>query len=175
MKKLLLLIIGLMVNSCLSKYDRVEKDLYNCLIISLSDEEKEKVNPIFSDFEQHLIDKGILESSSPEGYWNFYKKIADTGTYDFSNEFNFSEKISFLNRENPEDNNIFFDCHNEVFQTEKYLKSKLYKFNQESQSLRSHRVTPTMIAITTTKYLTAEDFELEYYRLSTLLFIENLK
>ncbi len=150
MKKILLLIIiGLLTVSCQSQSDRVEKDLYNCLMISLSDDEKEKLNPIFSDFEQHLIEKGILESSNPESYLQFYKKIAETGTYDFSNEFNFSEKISFLNRANPEDNNELLDCHKKLMQSEKYLESKLYKFNEEVQSLRIHRITPVMTAITT--------------------------
>ncbi|WP_299438285.1 hypothetical protein [uncultured Aquimarina sp.] len=175
MKKILLIIlIGLLTISCKSQSGRVENDLYGCLMDSLTDTEKEKTGIILSDFEQHLIDKGILESSKPESYWNLYNKMATTEVYDFSNDFNLSEKLSFLDRQNPSENQGFLDCQNKIFQSEKYLKSKLYKFTEELQSLKNHRITPVIIAKTTIKYLTVEDFELDYNRFGTLMFIENL-
>ena len=142
---------------------------------SLSEDEKQKLTPLIADFEKHLIEKGILESSEPKSYWNLYNKIAETGTYDFSNEFNFSEKISFLNRQNPSDNEQLINCNRDILQSEKYLESKLHEFNQEMQSLRSHRITPVIMAKTTVKHLTTEDFELEYNQFNTLMFVENFK
>lgn len=142
---------------------------------SLSEEEKAKLNLIMADFQNHLIEKGILQSSDSKSYYDLYKNIADSGTYDFTNEFNFAEKISFLNRKNSEENQGLVNCHREIFQSEKYLDSKLYEFTKEMQSLRNHKVTPLIIAKTTTKYLSEEDFELEYNRFNTLMFIENFK
>ncbi|WP_160114701.1 hypothetical protein [Aquimarina sp. AU474] len=175
MKKILLIIlIGIMTISCQSQSERVESDLYSCLMNSLTDSEKEKTKTILSDFEQHLIDKGILESTKPESYWNLYKKMATNESYNFSNDFNLDEKLNFLDRQNPSENQSFFDCQNKIFQSEKYLNSKLYKFNKELESLKNKRITPVIIAKTTIKYLTIEDFELDYNRFGTLMFIENL-
>jgi len=172
MKRTFLLLLIILILSCKKQSPKVENELYDCLMSSLSDYEKKKAEPIILNFEKHLIDKEILESSSPESYLNLYKKIAKLGVYDFSNDFNFSEKISFLNRKKPSENQGLIDCHSKVFQSEKYLKSKLYKFTKEMQSLRKHRVTPVIIAKTTIKYLSEEDFELEYNRFNTLMFIE---
>lgn len=176
MKKLFVFIVfGLLTISCKSQSDRIENDLYKCLTESLTEDEKAKLNPIITGFEIHLIEKGILQSSDSQSYYNLYKKIAESGTYNFTNEFNFSEKISFLNKKNPEENQGLVNCYREIFQSEKYLESKLYEFTKEMQSLRNHNVTPVIIAKTTIKYLSQEDFELEYNRFNTLMFIERFK
>ncbi|MEL6305450.1 MAG: hypothetical protein AAFQ20_11745, partial [Bacteroidota bacterium] len=47
-----------------------------------------------------------------------------------------------------------------------------HQLQEEIQSLRKHRVTPKIIAQTTIQILSADDFEFEYNRLMTLLFIE---
>ncbi len=176
MKKILsIFLIGLLVASCQNQSSRVENDLYDCLMISLSDKEIEKIKPILSGFEQHLIEKGILESSEAKSYWNLYNKMGKTGAYNFSNEFNFSEKLRFLNRENPADNQGFIDCHNQIIQSQKYLDSKLYELATEMQSFSGNRVTPVIIAKITMKHMTVEDFELDYNRFNTLMFVENFK
>ncbi len=177
MKRILdLLIFSLIIlSSCQDKKNGVEDDLYNCLLNSLTEEEKNKLAPIIIDFEKHLISTKVLASSAPKSYLNFYKKIAETGEHNFSNEFNFSEKISFLNRRSPNDTQDLLECHSKIFQTEKYKNSKLYELTKEMQSLKQHRITPVIIAKTTIKYLNEDDFELDYNRFNTLMFIESLK
>lgn len=177
MRKLLILIVlvGYAASSCKSQAEPIENKMYNCVLSALSKKEKEKVDSIFADFEKHLITKGILESSNAEGYWNMYNQMAETGKYDFSNEFNFFEKIEFLNKESPADNQGIFDCHSKIFESKQYLESKIYEYTKETKSLRGNRVTPVIIAKITIKYLTVEDFELEYYRFMTLMFIADYK
>ena len=176
MKKIIILILfGLLIISCKKESDRIENELFKCLIGSISEDEKEKLIPLIRDFENHLIEKGILASSEAKSYWKLYNQIAETGIYDFSNEFNFSKKISFLNRQNSTENEGFINCHRNVLQSEKYLASKLFEFNQEMQSRRNDELTPIIIAKTTVKHLTIEDFELEYNRFNTLMFVENFK
>ena len=173
MKNILsIILIGLLTSSCQSQSDRVENDLYNCLMNSLSENEKSELKPILQKFETHLIEKGILESSAPESYRNVYKKIAETGTYDFSNEFNFSKKISFLNKP---DNKQLIECHMNIFQSEKYLSSKTRELNEKVRALGSEKTTPKIIAQTMLDYMSIEDFKLKYNRLNTLMFIEQLK
>ena len=101
MKRLFTLIIIFTI-SCKDQSKRIENDLYSCLTSSLSQDEKTKLDLIVADFESHLIEKGILQSADPESYYNVYKDLANTEDYDFTNEFSFSEKISFLNRKKPE-------------------------------------------------------------------------
>lgn len=169
-----IIIVFLMV-SCKNQSDRIEQDLYKCFTASLLEDEKTKLKSIIIDFENHLVEKGILNSSEPKSYYDLYKKIADNGVYDFSNEFNFTEKISFLNRKSPEENQYLLDCHREIFQSEKYLKSKLYEFTKEMKALKRYRARPYIIASIIIKYLSEEDFELKYNRLNTLMFIEDFK
>ena len=71
-----------------------------------------------------------------------------------------------------EANQAQLDCYSQIFQSELYLESKQHQLQQEIQSLRKHRVTPKMIAQTTIEILSVDDFEIEYNRLMTLLFIE---
>ncbi len=141
------------------------------MMSALSEQEKDSLKPIIFEFEQHLMEEGILESSSAEGYWKFYKRIAETGAYDFSNDYNFMQKISFLNREIPGENSELVECQNEILQSQEYLDSKQYKLKQELYTLGKHRVTQKMIARTMIEYLTVEDFEIDYNRFMTLMYI----
>jgi len=174
-KEVIVSLVAFLLMSCGRQSHRIENDLFNCLMDSLSEDEKQKLTPLVKAFEKHLIEKGILESSEGKSYWNLYNKMAETGTYDFSNEFNFSEKISFLDRQNPAENEELIGCHNSILQSEKYTKSKLCEFHQEMESLKKHKITPVIIAKTTIKHLSKEDFELEYNRFNALLFVENFK
>lgn len=173
MKKLILLLIfGLVLASCKSQSEPIENDFYNCLINTLSEEEKTKIKPIIKGFENHLIEKGILESSRPESYRKIYEKIAKTGTYDFSNDFDFSRKISFLNKQN---NQELIECHMNIFKSEKYLNSKIRELNEKIRSKEMKNSTVEFRAQIILDYMTVEDFSLAYHRLNTLMFIEQLK
>lgn len=172
--KIFILITAFTFLACKKSNVSVEDKLYDCMMNALSEQEKDSLKPIILEFEQHLIEKGILESSSAESYWKFYKRIAETGAYDFSNDFDFMQKISFLNRESPEENSGVFDCQNEILQSQAYLDSKQYKLKQELSTLGKHRVTQKMIAHTMIEYLNVEDFEIDYNRLMTLMYIEDM-
>ena len=176
MKKLIvtLMICGLTI-CCNKSNNRIETDLYNCMIDSLTEEEKEKTLKIFKEYEEHLVEKGILESRESISYWKFYKNIADTGTYDFTNNFNFFEKTEFLEIADPADNDYMYDCYNHLLQTEKYKQSRFFQFSKEMESLKKHKITPVIMAKITIKHLRKEDFELDYYRFLTLGFIEKNK
>ena len=170
--KYLVLALTFLFLSCNNQSKSVEDELYDCMLNALSDLEEEKFEQIVVKFEQYLIEKGALNSVSAEGYWNLYKKIAETGSYKYPNDFNLSEKISFLDRENIEDNFELIECQDAIMQSEKYLNSKQYKLKQELIALRKHQVTQMMIAQTIIENLSIEDFESEYNRLWTLMYIE---
>ncbi|MEO1484413.1 MAG: hypothetical protein AAFU57_01620 [Bacteroidota bacterium] len=172
MKKLWLFIGLLLILSCKSSSDKVEDKLYTCFTNALSQQEAQKLTTIKKAYENYLIEQKVLESTDAKSYWNFYKKIAESGAFEFANDFNFSEKMRFLARESLEANQAQLDCYNLIFQSELYLKSKQHQLQEEIQSLRKHRVTPKMIAQTTIEILSVDDFEFEYNRLMTLLFIE---
>ncbi|MEM8765115.1 MAG: hypothetical protein AAGD88_14955, partial [Bacteroidota bacterium] len=158
--------------SCKPQLDKVEDELYACFTNSLSQKEIQKLNAVSKAYETYLIDQKVLESNDAKSYWNFYSKIAESGTFEFANDFNFSEKTDFLTRESLKAAQAQLDCYSQIFQSEMYLESKQHQLQQEIQSLRKHRVTPKIIAQTTIEILSVDDFEFEYNRLMTLLFIE---
>ncbi|WP_420320363.1 hypothetical protein [Flagellimonas sp.] len=172
--RLLVFITGLVLLSCKNQPEGVEDKLYDCMMSALSEQEKDSIKPIILEFEQHLVEKGILESSSAEGYWKFYVRIAETGVYDFSNDYDFMQKISFLNKESHEENSGLIECQNEILKSQEYLDSNQYKLRQELNTLGKHRVTQKMIAHTMIEYLNVEDFEIEYNRFMTLMYIEDM-
>ena len=172
--RLLVFITALILLSCKNQSERVEDKLYDCMMNAFSEQEKDSLKQIILEFEQHLMEKGILESSSAEGYWKFYKRIAETGAYEFSNDYDFMQKISFLNRESPEENSGLIDCQNELLQSQEYLDSKQYELKQKLSTLGKHTVTQKMIAHTMIEYLNVEDFEIDYNRFITLMYIEDM-
>lgn len=171
----LLIILSLSLCSCKTHSNSVENDLYNCMLNVLSDAEEEQLNHIFREFENHLIDKGILESADALGYWKLHTKMAETNSYNFSNDFDFSEKISFLNRKDPKENQPLIECHNQITNSQKYLDSNLYKLAQEIEALKGNRITPVMLAKLKVKFLSPEDFESPYHKFQTLVFVETHK
>jgi hypothetical protein len=170
-----LILIGTLTISCNQSSSRVETDLYKCMMDAMTVEEQKKTNIILKGFEKHLVENGILESTESISYWKFFQDISDSGNYDFTNSYEFTKKIKFLDREDPEGNDIVFDCSNQIFQTEKYRTSRLFEYTKEMESLKKHKITPVIMARTTIKYLKKEDFELDYYRFITLGFIEKYK
>ncbi|MEL6976046.1 MAG: hypothetical protein AAGL29_11695 [Bacteroidota bacterium] len=172
MNRFFLLLVFTVTLSCNPSSDKMEDELYACFTNSLSQKEMQKLNAVSKAYENYLIEQKVLESTDAKSYWNFYKKIAESGAFEFANDFNFSEKTRFLARESLEANQAQLDCYNLIFQSEMYLKSKQHQLQEEIQSLRKHLVTPKIIAQTTIQILSADDFEFEYNRLMTLLFIE---
>lgn len=173
MKKIILLLcIAFMGIACESQPNTVEDKLYACLMESLSQEEKEKIAAIMTEYEQYLIDEGTLASSSAESYWNVYKAFAKNPVLGSQNNFNLEKKISFLNDKNPEELQGLMDCHYKIFETEEYKQSRTYQVKKAMESLEiKDRINPKMIANKVIEHMTPKDFEVAYNRFNTLLFI----
>ena len=177
MKKIVLLLCVIVFGvACESESDTIETKLYTCLMNSLSQEETEKVTTIMSDYEAYLIENNILASSSAESYWNIYKEFAETTLSDFNNEFDFNNKISFLNNKDPEELQGLMDCHFAIFETEAYKQSYMNTIKKEMESMDyKYKENPKVIASMVIKYMTPKDFEEAYNRFNTLLFIERYR
>lgn len=173
MKKIVLLLCVVLLGiACESQPNIVESKLYACLMNSLSEEEKEKVATIMADYEQYLIDSKILASSSGQSYWNIYKSFAENTMINFENDFNFTQKISFLNDKDPKELQELKDCHYKIFETEEYKQSSNYKIRKEMESVEiKDRINPKVIASKVIEHMTPKDFEVAYNRFNTLLFI----
>ena len=173
MKKIILLLcIILTGTACESEPYSVESELYACLMNSLSQEEKEKVATIMTDYEQYLIDDGVLASSSADSYWNVYKAFAKNTVLDSQNDFNLEKKISFLNDKNPKELQDLMDCHYKIFETEEYRQSSAYKVKNAMENVEPQDiVNPKVIAGKVIEHMTPKDFEIPYNRFNTLLFI----
>ncbi len=168
---LLLIIITFACTQPSSK--RIEIDLYECIMGFLSSEEKEKMALIIQDYEQHLVNNGILPAATPEGYFDFYKDLARKDSYNFKNDFDFSQKIDFISREN---NVEIIECHQDIVSSERYLASKVYALQEGRKAFEANKtLTLRLSAKNMINILSVEDFELMYYRLNTLMLIEDLK
>lgn len=172
-----LVVVCLFCFSCQTKKEKIEKveeDLYKCLMNSLNPEEEKKLNDIITAYETHLVEKGIISSANAEGYWRVYKDIANTGRYNFSNDFDFLNKVSFLSRRDSVKNNELVNCHERIFASEKYIRSNQFKLLKELEATGKADL-PIVVAKLMIRHLEIEDFNLKYNRLNTLMFIERLK
>ncbi len=150
---------------------RVEIDLNECLMSLISSDERVLLEKTIKEYENHLIEQKILHSSKSFSYYNLYKKIASGNSINLKNDFKFSDKIDFLSREN---NFEIMDCLKDLKKTERYLNSKVYKIEKGIEYLEERGILTTSqkIAQNVISILSPEDFELDYYKLNAILFIE---
>lgn len=172
MNKILVYLIILASLSCNKKQERIEEKLYNCFLNELSSQEKTKFLELIENYETHLVEKKILRSSGSNSYWEFYKNIAMTGEFDFSNKFELSKKIKFLNRDSISANQELIECHHNLYNSEHYKNTVHFKL-YETIKKKGNQNKVMNVVIATSEILSPKDFELPYYRLITLMFIED--
>ncbi len=166
------IILTIFLFSCKEPTDRIEIDLHECLMSSISLNETHTLKKALKGYENHLISKGILKSSQSISYFHMYRKIASGNSINLKNDFNFSNKIDFLSKEN---NQEIMDCLEDLYDTKRYLNSKVYKIEKGLEDLQERGVllTSQVIAQNIVSVISPDDFELDYYKLNTIMFIEN--
>lgn len=123
------------------------------------------------DFENELLEKQILRSKSANSYIELLKRIERENKINFKYDFSLSNRIvPFSSKRNQE----IVDCHDEIFQTDEYPKSKAYQLENRFKQLRiSPNSSPREVVGAMLEILDKNDFELTYYHENMLMFIDN--
>lgn len=170
MKSLLILIVVVIFTfGCRQSYV-IEKKLYDCIETSMRDSGIDLERELY-DFEQYLIENGILKDRSGVSYYQIYKKIEKDRDMLFSFNYSLHDSIS-LHADESKLSNVPIDCFDKILTGKKYEESKLFKLENVMGSLITLGVFDVSnISNTITTILSAPDFEQSYYRMRVLLML----
>lgn len=137
MKYLLILTFTLIFISCYGQDYKVEKQLFECLVSSSEILGIDLKKELF-DFENHLIEIGILKDNSGNSYYQIYKHIEKEGDINFSFNYSFLDTIR-LHSDSTGITDIQTDCtknFEKIMSSNEYKKSKLHVLKLAMDSIQ---------------------------------------
>ncbi len=160
-----------------SQHRRVELDIQDCMMNCLSTQQKDRVDTTVAGYESLLIEKKILASRDPQSYYNLYKKVAENEAFDFYNTYEFTSKVRISDTVATKK---MSQCFDKIVNTERYETSKFKKIlalekKWSAAQMGEEERSPAWYAQHVIKILSIEDFELAYYRIHALTFVERFK
>lgn len=174
MKKnfLLHIIILLVFTSCSSQNKRIEKEFIDCSYQAYADNGT-KLKMLISDYQKLLIKEKILTDSTAKSYRNLFQEIANGNKFTHISSKSFFEQLQTI--EQP-DRILIEECQLKILRdSAKYDITKLRMLENAISSVQnSGDIEPSLIAQQILSVLTVKDFELDYYKLRTMLLFDVL-
>lgn len=169
MRNILVIILLSLQISCAQELDQVEIALQNCLERDLNEKDQDFKERL-SEFEQQMINQGVLESADGNGFYKFFKGIANSNKIP---DYFVSEKFESFFDPNSTD---FFPqaCLQGVRMLNKsdIEKSNISKLVNAYDELNATRnLSPSKIATVMTSNLSQKDFDKQLYRYLSLYVI----
>jgi len=149
--------------------ETLECILFDCLVENFKDKGI-NIKYELNELENYLIKNKLIESSSGEAYFNFYKKVEESNDFPVILDKERFSKISNVNLQKSYSNDCLekiFELNPEEIKTSKFYK--LYLINQGTNI--DSELSLSNIAKNITSILTPKDLETPYYRASLLLSI----
>tara|TARA_R100000306_G_C4365691_1_gene137536 strand:- start:668 stop:1582 length:915 start_codon:yes stop_codon:yes gene_type:complete len=166
------IIILLLFTSCSSQNKRIEKEFMDCSYQAYSDNGAQLKKLIY-EYQELLVEEKILTDSTAKSYRDFFQDIA------YGNEFRHVPSKSFLEQlqtiEQP--NRILIqECQSRILKdSSNYDMIKLRMLEKAISSVQnSGDLQPSLVAKQILSVLSEEDFELDYYKLRTMMLFDVL-
>ena len=170
LKKIISLLFIVFAFSCTGQNYKIEDQLIQCLY--------ETSNNIGIDFkkellryEKHLIKTGVLNDNSGKSYYEIYEEIEKTGDVNFFSDYSLIDTLR-LKTDSLNIQNIIFEglkLSEKIKDSEDYKKSNLYKLSCVMDSINNlNNINASVIAKAIIKILSPEDFQHDYYKMTTL-------
>jgi len=147
-----------------------ETDFMNCFYKSLPDNGT-AFKIILQKAEQKLIEKKFLKDGTGESYTELYKNLENIVDEELQNLGVLTYMAAIQEQMNTLENQ---KCMENVFESPKYIDSKLFKFIELTQSLDSHNGDTSEMIHQILTILAPKDFEHEYYKMTTFTMIETI-
>ncbi len=172
---LILIIFTLTINSCSGQDFSIESKHFDCMV-KTSSELGVDLKKELSDFEEHLIEVGVLADNSGESYYKIYEIIKETGDINFEFQYSLIDSIkAHIDKDSIEVIEIIGDCLSLAEKTQKskkFKRSKVYQLKVGMDSIvYSEKVNPSEIASMILSVLSPKDFEHDYYKMTVLLLL----
>lgn len=172
---LILTIFTLTINSCSGQDYSIESKHFDCMV-KTSSELGVDLRKELSDFEEHLIEVGVLADNSGESYFKIYEIIKETGDINFVFQYSLLDSIKAnINKNNIDFNEFSADCiklAEKTYKTKNYKRSKIYQLKVGTDSIiNSGSIDPSGIASMILSVLSPKDFAHDYYKMTVLLLL----
>lgn len=158
-------VISIIVNqSCAQKVPELIANRINYCDSNYSDELTPSLIIELDELENYFVQNGLLENNSANSYYSVYKKIARDDNFNFTLDLSFPllDSIGF---------NILSKCFFKLLSNDELDKITIRHFEASKKIYAPFNgsVSPGKIAQRIVDNLTEDDFELQYYKLSSLI------
>ena len=151
-----------------SQEREIEKIYSDCYFNSMPENGKE-VKTIYKVYEKLLISKGILADNSGESYYTLFKKVMSEKFIDSKTNYSLVDSINKLEYSNLIHYNT--KCTEKIKSLRKYKNSNTFLLEKRIDSIKEN-FNPEKVAEIYIKTLNQKDFQIEFYKLRTLLVLE---
>jgi len=164
MQKIILLLIIISVQACAQQPPEIIADRIEFCNSSFDRGLTPRLTKEFEELENHFIKGGLLPNNSGSSYYSVYKSIAKDDDLNFSSDYSSAliDSIEF---------NVLSKCFYLLLSSNELqeLTQRHYEASKKIYEPISGNVSPGMIAQRIIDHLTEEDFDLKFYKLSSLL------
>jgi hypothetical protein len=169
-KSILYLFFGITTAFCFGQKERLENRMMECIYQSFTDNGKAFKTQL-SEYQKLMIEDGVLADSSGKSYRNIFKTIVELGELKKTPSKSFLEVFNDI--EKP-DRDKRSQCQEAISQdSSKYDFSKVIQLRQAMYTMQDSKnleLSETMSNMLTV--LSDEDFELDFYKMSTFIMLE---
>lgn len=167
-KKFLFLLFGIIITYSYAQQERAEVALFNCAYQSFDDGGK-AFKQVILDYEQLLVDENVLEDNSGDSYVKFYEtQFVDKNIKPPTKLFK-----TFVSTLDIPDDTKRRKCNKAVMNdTLNYDFSRLTTFQNIIASNAANDLDIGASAKEIMGVLNAKDFELDFYKIATFVFIQ---
>lgn len=168
MKNYLIITVILFNYNLFSQEEPVEEYYQNCLYSSLSNHGN-ALKKYAKGFENHLIELKILKDTTSQSYYNLFKSFSKEKAYPESYKYSFIDSINnkFERNKIVPFNNV---CYDKMAKLKTFRGSKLFKIQSlmdiDNSNVKFSKQMETVISI-----LEEKDFELDFYKQRTFIFL----
>lgn len=165
---LLLLWLTITTKACTQPSDRLFADHIAFCDSNFPEEDIPKLRSEFNQLEQYFIQAGLLKDKSGSSYYAVYQQISQEGDL----IFNRTQSFPLLESLNPR---LMQRCFYKLLTEDQLLEINPRHLEAAEAITKDFEdsITPGVVAQRIIDNLSAEDFDLEYYRISSLLVFHN--
>lgn len=167
MKRNLLVIVLMSILSSYSQ-NNIEKEFNDCYFNTMPDKGK-KVKEYYLEYEKLLINEGILKDSSGVSYYHLFESILKEKLINLDVKYSLIDSINKLNYSGLIHANE--KCIEKIKSNKNYKYSKSSIIKKKIDSLKDN-LDPEKVSEVFLTVFDYKDFELDFYKLKTLLMID---
>ena len=167
-KKVYIIIVIISFLSCDNTY-KIEREAQKCLFTSFV-HGGDSLKVYISDYESILKEKGILESSSKESYYDLFEKIMSKNFPSPVYEFSLKDSLDKLTLRNFVDINL--ECNKKIENLKGYKESVTFKIKKYLEKVNSENIQSDIATKEISGLYPKDYFELTLHKLQLLLMID---